>query len=82
MTRKHLILIAIGFTAFLAASFVVARPAASVIQSVGSRKSAGHLVVHEWGTFTSIAGKMASPLSGDRSTRRVTCRPLSMIRMD
>jgi len=57
MTRKHLILIAIGFTAFLAASFVVARPAASVIQSVGSRKSAGHLVVHEWGTFTSIAGK-------------------------
>jgi hypothetical protein len=56
MKRKHSILIAIGFTAFLAASFVVARPAALVGQSASARKSAGHLVVHEWGTFTSIAG--------------------------
>jgi hypothetical protein len=57
MTRKRLILIAICSTALMAASFVVARPAASGSQSVNSRKSAGHLVVHEWGTFTSIAGK-------------------------
>ena len=56
MKRKRSILIAIGFTAFLTASFVVAQPAALVSQSISSRKSAGHLIVHEWGTFTSIAG--------------------------
>ena len=35
------------------------------------------LVVHEWGTFTSIAGKDGIALGGDRSTDRPTCQSLS-----
>ncbi len=57
MARKHSILITIGFAAFLLTCFAVARPVTSGGQSIAARGDDSHLIVHEWGTFTSIAGK-------------------------
>ena len=57
MSRKHLLLIVIGLLVLLPTSFVVARPATSGGQSISARRDESRLIVHEWGTFTSIAGK-------------------------
>ncbi len=57
MARKHSILVVIGFVSFLLACFVVARPVTSGGQLTAARDDDSNLVVHEWGTFTSIAGK-------------------------
>jgi hypothetical protein len=57
MARKHSILITSGFAAFLLTCFAVARPVTSGGQSIAARDDDSHLIVHEWGTFTSIAGK-------------------------
>jgi hypothetical protein len=57
MARKRSILMVIGLAALLMTCFVVARPVTSGGQSTAARSGDSHLIVHEWGTFTSIAGK-------------------------
>jgi hypothetical protein len=57
MERKHSIIMVICLAALLMTCFVVARPVTSGGQSTAGRSGDSHLIVHEWGTFTSIAGK-------------------------
>ena len=58
-------------------SIVLTQGAGMPLSAQSGSKVDDHLVVHEWGTFTSIAGEKACRLNGGPSPAKATCPRLS-----